>query len=180
MAKRPGNHPRFAAFVAALLLALALTAVPTAVGAKPVRTVVPFTEPIFLPAGLGCAFPVRGQPGEGSRAMITEFSDGRVQTIDWAQANLTNLDTGETILWRSRFLIRETIDPATNELVSVVSGRHFVLLFPGDQGPSGEVGEPGALLGIVGRERITVDLDTGVVTSYSLNGQATDLCALLS
>jgi hypothetical protein len=180
MAKRPAIHPRSTAFVAIIVVALALIAVPTALGAKPIRTHIPFTEPIFLPAGVGCAFPVRGQPGEGSRAMITEFSDGRVQTIDWAQANLTNLETGETILWRSRFLIRETIDPGTNELVSVASGRHFNILSPGDPGPSGEVGEPGALLGVVGRERITFDLDTGVITSYSLNGQATDLCALLS
>ena len=164
----------------AAVVALALIIAPTAPAAKPIRTVIPFTEPILLPAGVGCAFPVRGQPGPGSRATITEFGDGRTQTIDWAQANLTNLDTGGTILWRSRFKATETIDSETNELVAELSGRFFFLLLPGDQGPSGEVGEPGALLGVVGHLRFTVDLDAGVGTSFSLNGQTTDLCALLS
>jgi hypothetical protein len=62
----------------------------------------------------------------------------------------------------------------------VSSGRFFIFLFPGDQGPSGEVGYPGALFGVVGDARGTVDPDTGVVTSFSLDGQTTDLCALLS
>lgn len=180
MLEARADHLRTRARLAIIVVALALIAAPTALGGKPIRSVVPFTEPIFLPAGVGCAFPVRGQPGEGSRAMITEFNDGRTQTIDWAQANLTNLDTGKTILWRSRFLIKETIDPSTNELVSVLTGRHFGFLSPGDQGPSGEVGEPGVLLGVIGHLRVTTDLDTGVVTSFSLNGQTTDLCALLS
>lgn len=180
MLEARADHLRTRARLAIIVVALALIAAPTALGGKPIRSVVPFTEPIFFPAGSVCAFPVRGQPGEGSRAMITEFSDGRVQVIDWAEANLTNLDTGNTIVWNSRFLSTETVDPEANELFFENSGRFFVWLFPGDQGPAGEVGYPGALLGIVGEARGTVDLDTGMVTSFSLDGQTTDLCALLS
>jgi hypothetical protein len=51
---------------------------------------------------------------------------------------------------------------------------------PGDQGPFGEVDEPRLLLSIIGHQVATLDLDANVITSYSLRGQATDICAALA
>lgn len=149
---------------------LALVAVPTAMGAKPIRTVISPLPPIALPAGLGCSFPLDGQPDPKAQQTIMEFSDGRIVTFGHANATLTNLDTGASILWRSRYRLSDNSG----------RGRFFFLFFPGDEGPLGEVGENGALLGLVGHFQWTADPLTDVITSFTLNGQATDICALLS
>lgn len=159
--------------------ALALVAVPTALAAKPIRTVFE-PQPLVIPAGFGCSFDVGGQPGEGARATLTEFSDGRTVIQGHAEPTLTNLETGETFAQRTRAKITDTFDPQTNEIVEEVSGRIFINLYPGDQGPSGLVEEPGAVLSVIGHQRLTFDPDTFVVSSYSLNGKATDICAQLS
>jgi hypothetical protein len=118
--------------------------------------------------GLGCAFDVGGQP-EGRQA-ITEFSDGRVQTIGHGTILLTNLETGDSFTQVSRY--KETDTPlGADELLIEISGRIFISFFPGDQGPFGEVGEPGLLLSVIGHQRITLDLDTFAFTSYSLKAR---------
>jgi hypothetical protein len=150
--------------------AVALIAAPTAYAEKPVRTVISPLPPISIPAGLGCSFPISGEPDPRARQTILEFSNGETRILGHANATLTNLDSGASILWRSRY--RQTANSGT--------GRFFFLFFPGDQGPFGLVGEPGALLGLIGHFELTADPDTGVITSFTLNGQATDLCAVLS
>ena len=64
-----------------------------------------------------------------------------------------------------------------NYLFIEISGRYGLQLFPGDQGPFGEVGENGALLSVVGHQTFTFDLDTELTPAYSLTGKATDICA---
>jgi len=61
-----------------------------------------------------------------------------------------------------------------------ISGQIFITLFPGDQGPSGVVEEPGLLLSVIGHQRIANIAGTLVTVSYSLDAQATDICAQLS
>jgi hypothetical protein len=51
MLEARADHLRTRARLAIIVVALALIAAPTALGGKPIRSVVPFTEPIFLPAG---------------------------------------------------------------------------------------------------------------------------------
>jgi hypothetical protein len=158
----------------------ALIVVAPATGAKPTRTVVHLEGGFLIPAGQGCSFDVRGESSERARQTFTEFSDGRIVTIGHAEPTLINLDTGNSFVQRSRYKATETFDPETNELFVEISGRFFINLFEGDQGPSGEVEEPGELLSVIGHQQFTVDPDTGVITSYSLDGRATDLCSLLS
>ena len=165
--------------ILAFVVLLALTAAPTALGAKPTRTVFE-PRPFVIPAGLGCSFAVGVQPDEGGRVTFTEFSDGRTVLQGHAVGTLTNLETGDTFVQRTRAKITDIFDPETNEIVEEISGRIFINLYPGDQGPFGEVGEDGAVLSIIGHQRLTFDADTFVVTSYSLDGQALDLCPLLS
>jgi hypothetical protein len=178
---------------AALLMAAAglISAVAApASAAKPTRTVIECAPPPDDPcqpegnvidAGLGCSFDVQIQPSENAREAITEFSDGRVQTIGHAEPTLVNLETGDSFHQRSRYKITEIYDPVANEIVVEISGRFFVQFFPGDQGLSGLVEEPGALLSVIGHQRFTVDPDTFAYTSYSLNGRVvTDICAALS
>jgi hypothetical protein len=50
--------------------------------------------------------------------------------------------------------------------------------YPGDQGPFGEVGEPGALYAFAGTSSVTVDLNTFAYTAFSYQGSVTDLCAI--
>ena len=159
--------------------ALALVAVPTALAAKPIRTVLEQPPPSVIPAGQGCSFDVGEQAGEGMTT-LTEFSDGRTVIHVNADPILTNLETGDTFVQRARAKVTDTVDAQANEIVEEISGQVFVSFLPGDQGPSGVVEEPGALLSIIGHQRLTFDADTFVLTSYSLNGKATDICAQLS
>jgi hypothetical protein len=160
----------------------ALVAVPTGLGAKPVRTVITL-EPSVIPAGFGCAFGVAVLPNGPNgvpRVTVTDFSDGRTVTQVNADPTLTNLDTGTSIVHGSRFTETDTYDPETNDIFSVASGTLLLNLYPGDQGPFGEVGENGALFAVVGTNQLTFDLDTGQVTSFSYVGTVTDVCPLLA
>jgi hypothetical protein len=163
----------------AFVVALALLVAPAGRAAKPTRTVFE-PQPGVFPAGFGCSFDVQRQPGDGARATLTEFSDGRTMLHGHAKVTLTNLETGDTFAQRTRAKVTDTFDPEGNQIVEEISGRIFILLLPGEQGPSGLVEEPGALLSVVGHQRLTLDADTFVTTSYSLNGKATDICARLS
>jgi hypothetical protein len=159
---------------------LALIAAPAVHGARPDRTVFYPTAPTVFPAGLGCAFDVEVQP-VGARVAVTDFSDGREVRIVNADQIVTNLDTNASIGTMARFQETDTYDPATNAISSVAVGRFNIDLFPGDQGPYGEVAEPGLFVSFIGWSEITIDADTGVVTAFSMQGQVTgDLCALLS
>jgi hypothetical protein len=174
----PTNRLRASIVASMIGSAIALVVAPVAVAAKPIRTV--FDPQAFvIPAGGGCAFDVEGQPGD-AWATLTEFSDGRTVLHGHGEPTLTNLETSDTFAQRTRATVTDTLDPQANEIVEEISGRIFIGLFPGDQGPSGLVEEPGALLSVVGHQRLIYDADTFVVTSYSLNGKATDICAQLS
>lgn len=168
----------------ALLLSLlffafvALIAVPTALGAKPIKTEFQ-PQPFVIPAGFGCPFDV-DVADEDAQATITQFSDGRVVIHGHAEPTVTNLETGDSFLQRTRAKITQTVDPEANEVLFEISGRILINLYPGDQGPFGEVGEDGLVASVIGHQRFTADLDTEVVTSYSLDGQATDVCPLTS
>ena len=165
--------------VVAVLLPIGLVAVPAALAAKPTRA--PFVpEPLVIPAGSGCSFAVEEQLGEDDWATITEFSDGRTVIHANAEPTLTNLETGDTFQQSSRFQVTETFDPETNTVFDKIDGRVFVNFRPGDQGPFGEVEEPGLLLSVIGDQELTFDADTALLTSYSLDGTATDICALIS
>jgi hypothetical protein len=166
----------------AAIAGAALVVVPIGLSAKPVRTVTT-PGPFVIPAGFGCAFDVGitpNGPNGAPRVTVTEFSDGRTVTVDRADPTLTNLDTGTSYFQRSAFAETDTYDPETNTILDVTSGRWFENFFPGDQGPFGEVGENGALFAVVGHAQLTVDLDTGRITSFSYVGTVTDLCPLLA
>ena len=179
MHQRSGNRMRSTVLAVTIVAALALFVVPTGLAAKPTRTVFE-PQPFVIPAGLGCSFDVEARPGDGARAALTEFSDGRTVLHGHATSTLTNLETGATFAQRTRAKVTDTFDPEANEIVEEISGRIFIGFFPGDQGPSGLVEEPGAVLSVIGHQRLTYDADTFVITSYSLNGKATDICAQLS
>ena len=129
-----------------------------------------------------CSFGVQGQPDENARRAITEFSDGRSQTIRHAQTTLTNPGTGDSFVQVSRYKETQTPDPEANEVLVETSGRFFIGFeeWEADKGPLGEIGEDGMLASVIGHEQYTLHPDTGVITSYSLDGRATDICALLS
>jgi hypothetical protein len=171
----------FSSLLAFVALA-ALIVVAPAMGAKPTRTVVDLegdADAFVIPAGEGCAFAVRFRPSERSRRTLTEFSDGRLQVIRHAEWTLTNLATGDSFVQVSRN--RDiTFDAAANDALVETSGRIFITFLPGDQGPFGEVEDPGLLLSVIGHQSFTLDLDANAITAYSLDGQATDICALLS
>jgi hypothetical protein len=137
-------------------------------------------ESVVIPAGTGCAFDVLEELDEKSGLRLTEYSDGRLHILAHGNIVLTNLDTERSIDWKNRWSAWETFDPETNSVVWEASGRLIFSFFPGDQGPFGTVGENGALFGFVGHVEMTWDADTGVITSFSLNGQAIDLCPLLA
>jgi len=184
MRERPNVDPRSAVVVAVAVIVavVAVIAVPSAMAAGPIRTV--FTPgPFTFFAGQGCAFDVRAVPDEDARVVITEFDDGRVVTQGHGNATLTNLETGASIVTRSRARIVDTPGPEANELLVEISGQINFAFFPGDPGPFGEVGEPGLLLHMVGHQRFTladVGQPTERLVEFSFSGRTTDICALLS
>jgi hypothetical protein len=167
-------------FLILIVFVLALSVVPTALGVAPIRTVVESEEPILIPAGTGCAFDVLEELGENAHLTFTEFSDGRLHIQAHGDVVLTNLETEQSIDWKNRWNASQTFDPEANSIIFEYSGRLLFTFFPGDQGPFGTDGENGAFFAFVGLVEITIDADTGVVTSFSLNGSATDVCVLLA
>jgi hypothetical protein len=116
-----------------------------------------------------------------STAAVTEFGDGRVVVIDQAFPRMTNAETGESIVHHSQSRAIDAYDASTNQVRAVSSGTSFWWFFPGDAGPFGVVGEPGALLSMTGYIEATFDADTGAVTSFELDGRVNaDICAMLS
>ncbi|HEY6571050.1 MAG TPA: hypothetical protein VIZ22_12210 [Candidatus Limnocylindrales bacterium] len=102
---------------------------------------------------------------------MTTFGSGDV--------TLTNAETGASILSKSRYLTTATPSPATNSVTEKFLGRRIYQFYPGDQGPDGVIGEPGALLRIDGFVQLTTDLATDAYTAFSFRGRVTDLCAAL-
>jgi hypothetical protein len=171
---------RFSRLSFAVLTAItgaALIAAPAGVAAKPSRTVLPVPDPFVIPAGLGCSFDVGVAP-IGSQA-ITEFDDGHIARTANADITMTNLEGTSSYVQRSNYHLTETY-PDANTVLLEVSGRIFIQFFPGDVGPFGEVGEPGAMYAFVGTVSATIDLDTELYTSFSYEGTVTDLCAALA
>jgi hypothetical protein len=150
---------------------------PQAANARPVKTEF-IAETFVLPAGQGCAFDVAGD--KTGSLKTTEQPNGSVVVKGEALITITNLETGGTYLQDSRAKTVETYDPATNEVHVVGKGRLLFSFWPGDQGPNGVIGEPGALLAIDGDFSFSLDVGTFFFTSFSVDGQVTDLCAILS
>jgi hypothetical protein len=157
---------------------LGLTAIPTAGAAKPIREYFA-AEPTLLAAGSGCPFAVELRPSEGATSTRTEFSDGTVVIKSNMRQTVTNLETGASLEVKDAGTVRETYDAAANDLHIEFSGQTIFYFFPGDQGPFGEVGEDGGLYRVVGHVTETWDLDQDLITSFSFQGQATELCSQL-
>ena len=168
--------------VLVLFLLTTFALAPAVLAARPTRTVDEGpSDPFVIPAGFGCAFDVGFVGSDNAGGATIDFGDGRIATFGHGEPTFTNLETGAVYDdWTSQYRSLDTYDPVTNTSLFEVHGRFWAYFFPGDQGPFGLVGEPGAFFGTVGHVTLTVDAATGVFTSYSLNGQTTDICAELS
>jgi hypothetical protein len=167
--------------VTGLLVLVALLALPVAEGAKPIREVFGPGPPDVFPAGLGCSFDVgRVIDPDSSFGIDTFFSDGRFLRIAHGDVAFTNLVTGTSYFQKSRFQETQVYDEAANDVASETAGRFYSNLWPGDQGPFGEVGEYGAMYIFEGTASSTYDIDTDRVTSFEYTGRVTDLCAILA
>jgi hypothetical protein len=137
----------------------------------------PFREPIELTPDVIplCTFNIQFTP-HGAEYQ-TLFDSGRVTVHAHGSPTLTNLDTGYSKVYLLRHILRQTFDADTNEFVANISGRLLFEILPGDVGPSGEVDPDGGMVYIVGQLRFTVDPDTFALTSFTVNGAMTDVCA---
>jgi len=177
---RPGGPRRSLRLAAMSGLALALLMAPSALAAGPVTTVFHPTAPILYPAGSGCAFDVQAQP-EHATVVTTTFSNGASVTTVVADPILTNLSTGDSLVWHARVTDVETYDAATNSVTDVTVGQFNEMLGPGDQGPHGVVAWPGLFVSVVGEVTERSDADTGAVTRFSLHGVVIgNICTELS
>jgi hypothetical protein len=140
----------------------------------------PYREPIELTEGIvpGCPFDVLRTPNGSEN--LTVFDSGRLTVRTHGTPTLTNVETGESEVYRLRYLFQETFDAEANQLIGRLSGRFNFVIFPGDVGPSGEIDEDGGLVSIVGHLRYTMDPDTFALTSFALSGTMTDVCAQLA
>lgn len=127
---------------------------------------------IVIPADEnGCGFDLRGQ--------ADHLPDVARAPIGFGDITFTNVETGATYLQHSRYTASETVDPETGSVHVTIIGRIWFELYPGDQGPSGEVQEPGLDLLFSGAMEFTVNGEN-VITAFSHRGTYQDLCTLLS
>ena len=156
-------------------MVVALIAVPAGFGAKPDKTHMTATQPVLVPAGLGCAFDFRVAPN--GHAKVKEYSDGRVVTQAQATVTMTNLEGPGSYIQLSDFKATDTFVDANT--VNLHHHRRSGCSYPDDQGPFGVVGANGAA-----RVRrpvvVTLDLNTFAFTSFSYKGPVVDLCAELA
>jgi hypothetical protein len=113
------------------------------------------------------------------RAQADHLPDVARAPIGFGDITFTNLETGATYLQHSRYTATETVDPETGSVHVKIIGRIWFELYPGDQGPSGEVHEPGLDLLFSGTMEFTINGEN-VITAFSHKGSYQDLCALLS
>jgi len=164
----------------ALAFSVALVSAAPALASKPFRTVFGPPDPVVIPAGSGCAFDVLESVilDDHARGLYTEFADGRMVTHANGDATLTNMDSGASFLHRARFHDISTIVSA-DVVHSITTGSVFINFLPGDDGPLGEVSEPGAMIRFTGRVEYDYNVTTNSITDFAYSGTTIDICAAL-
>lgn len=131
---------------------------------------------ITLRAGNACAFDVSlATPDSDPQDVAPGYHHS--QSITTGSITVTNLETGATYLWESRYDSTETFDRATKLTHETIIGRVLLWFAPGEVGPNGVVQEPGALLGFSGTIERTYN-KKGLSTAFSYVGNYIDLCAV--
>ena len=137
-------------------------------------------ESVFSPAGETCpSFGVIGDfsgPFSGSEKVLR---DGRFINHNVGTGTWTNPETGKSFVQRSRYMLVDRYIEDTNELEIDITGRFMISFIPGDIGPEGTVVTEISTYSVIGHQSITLDFDTFLWTSYSLDGQIVDVCAQL-
>ena len=151
-------------------LAGAALVAPGAWADKPVTERFVADESFELPAGEVCPFLTQFDFDQAGR--ISTFSDGRTLTNVRGTIEVTNGLTGESVSLHMGFSSVETPLP-DGDLRFTVRGQSLLFYLEGD------VLGPGLFL-TKGHVVEIFDASTGSITSSRLNGQRTDVCALLS
>ena len=160
-----------------LVFGAMLIAVPTGLGTPPEQEdTIP--GPNVVPAGVGCSFAVRRVPAN-AQVSTTTFSNGTVQQIARATVTLTNLASGRSTVWQTANKNTRIPGVGGQETTVSVDGSFTFVIRPGELSPLASVAGP-ALLGLSGHLFIAQDPTTAARTSIAFDGQAVDLCALLS
>ena len=132
-----------------------------------------------FPQGQACSSFALKVEGWGGNRHFKEFTDenGNVvrslETGTGLALRFTNVDTGKTISTKSNGAVSQTRFNLDGSSTVAATGHNLLILFPSDI-PAG----PSTTL-IKGRLVFTVDTDQ-VFTVQSINGNTTDLCAVLS
>jgi hypothetical protein len=159
------------------LLGLAIAALVFSLTTQPALAAAPsresVSEPADLAAGTACSFAVQvGSVKQNETA--TTFSNGRVLITGASIVKLTNVSTGKSIVVNASGPV-SLIFGATS-LTATARGRTMVSFRPGDVGPF----VPGLVV-TTGLVRLTIDLETGRITSFTHSGGTTEnLCDALS
>jgi hypothetical protein len=161
---------------ASLLAALSLTV------AQPSFAAPPAEEPAFtvelIPAGLGCAFPLRLDSSAGEVRTITFKTEngqpGRIISVKTGVVlTYTNLDTGESVSIKTSGSVTSAVRDGVTE-TRTATGHNGLILFPEDV-PAGPTTTQ-----YNGRIVYTFNTETGFVEVIETSGKATDICAELS
>jgi hypothetical protein len=145
---------------------------------RPTRTVERVTEG-FGPVEGVCAFAVSGRPDADARLTTITYPNGTVRVVAHASPTLTNVDTGVSLVHRSRFS-GATVPLGDGLFSETTSGRFFIAVTAGELGPFGIVQEPGLFLSLQGTLEVIIDTEAGAITQVNFHGRSSDLCAALS
>jgi hypothetical protein len=156
--------------VCACLVAAGAAVAPGAWAAKPATERFVNDDPFEVPAGEVCSFPLQFDPNLTGRNAT--FSDGRTLRNVRGTMEVANGLTGESVSLHLGFSGVDTPLP-NGDLRATAQGQSLLFYFAGD------VLGPGLFL-TKGHVVEIFDATTGFITSSRLNGQRTDICALLS
>lgn len=171
------------ALVVCVLAVAVLVAMPmpAAVAAKPFREQIRGVDresfEFVIPADVACPFAIGVQvEGKGTHWV---FDDGSEASSNNATQTLTNLETGTSYVHRSTYHQTISFNHLDGTALDQVHGTYIAAFLEGEQGPAGEVGPDGAMYFLVGHATFFWSADD-VITSFSLDGQATEACQVLA
>ena len=159
-------------------LALAIAA-PATAATPPTRTV-SYPTGFVAPAGLDCAFGIRGVPTSGFEA-TTVFDDNHSMLSFRVKGYYENLVTHKTYWVNDTWSEQDVYEPAANTLTITASGQLDVPFWPGDESPFGGVVTNAAFYRFAGTTMNVIDFN-GVprTAAFTWSGRMTDICAALS
>ena len=160
-----------------LSIILAIVAILGVAGPASASSGAPPDSVLDFAAGEVCPFALRLEDWSTDRTWTVTGRDGveRTVSVGHTRTRVTDLDRGRSVSVDYASVLTYW-EPGDGTFRLQMTGSQLFYFLDGDQNPRGD--GPGLFL-VIGSASETLDLTTGVVTSFQQHGLARDLCARL-